>query len=133
MKTKNLLLIMVVILFATFSFTACNKYDDGPSFSPWPAKWRVVNTWKIEKYVVGSVSTNVSNNDTYAFNGNGDYIATSGSIAVNGTWEFGDKKETIKITYGSIVSEAKILRLTSGEMWLSDMNGTTETHYVSAK
>lgn len=131
MKTKKLVLVLVAFLLVTFM--GCKKYDEGPTFSPWPAKWRVVNTWKIEAYVVGSVSTTVNNNDTYEFKSNGDYVSTSGSISVTGSWEFGDKKETIKVNYGSVTSEAKIVRLTSSEMWLSDMNGNTETHYVSAK
>jgi hypothetical protein len=131
MKTNKKLLFLIITLM--IAFVGCKKYDDGPTFSPWPAKWRVVNTWKIEKYIVGSLSTTVSNDDTYEFKSNGDYVSTSGSLSVTGTWEFGDKKETIKVTYGSIVSEAKILRLTSNEMWLGDMNGNSETHYVSAK
>ena len=131
MKTNKKLLFLVIALM--IAFVGCKKYDDGPTVSPWPAKWRVVNTWKVEKYIVGSVSQTVSNSDTYEFKSNGDYISTSGSLSYTGTWEFGDKKETIKITYGSIVGESKILRLTSNELWVSDMNGNTETHYVSAK
>jgi hypothetical protein len=131
MKTNKKLLFMIIALM--IAFVGCKKYDDGPTVSPWPAKWRVVNKWKVEKYIVGSVSQTVNSSDTYEFKGNGDCVSTSGSISITGTWEFGSKKESIKVTYSSIVNEQKILRLTSNEMWLGDMNGNSETHYVSAK
>jgi hypothetical protein len=136
MKTKNLLLILGAFLFITF--TGCKKYDDGPTVSPWPKKWRVVNTWKVEKYIIGNISQTVSGNDTYEYKGNGDYIITSGSTSYTGSWEFGSKKETLITTFPaglglSSSSESKILRLTSGELWLTDDSGNSEIHYVSAK
>lgn len=132
MKTKHYLLILTTILFVTF--TGCKKYDDGPTFSPWPKKWRVVNTWKEVEIIVNGVGTSINNDNTIEFKGNGDCISNIGSsLSVNGTWEFGDKKETIKTTYSGSTSESTILRLTSNEMWLTDDNGVTEIHYESAK
>jgi len=135
MKTnKKLLLIVITLIIA---FTGCKKYSDGPTFSPWPKKWRVVNTWKEEKEISGGVTVSINNSDTYQYKRNGDFIVTSGSTSFTGTWAFGSKKETLITTFtggmGSLSTTSKILRLTSKEMWLTDDSGNTETHFVSAK
>jgi len=112
------------------ALSGCGKYDDGPKFSPWPKKWRIDKTWKLDETVTGSVTISSSSSDTYQYKGNGDYIETSGSASLSGKWEWGDKKESVKITIGSITTEQKILRLTTKELWLEGMSGSTEFHYI---
>jgi hypothetical protein len=137
MKTKNLLFILVALLFVTF--VGCKKYDDGPTISPWPKKWRVINTWKVKETVASGVTVASTSSDTYQFKGNGDYIITSGSTSTTGTWDFGSKKETLKTTFTtgsfSFTGESKIMRLTSNELWLaSDASGNEPiTHFESSK
>ncbi|MFH0865088.1 MAG: hypothetical protein V1904_02765 [Bacteroidota bacterium] len=133
MKAKQLLLILVAFLFVTF--TGCKKYEDGPTISVQLKSWRVENTWKEDEYIIiaTGVSVPVNNDVTYEFKGGGDYIEHWGSsVSLNGSWEFGDKKETIKTTISGFTDESKILRLKSSELWVEDMNGIIETHYVSA-
>ena len=131
MKTYRKLFLVIVAL--VFAFAGCKKYSDGPSFSPWPKKIRLDKTWKIDSYVASGVTQTVSGGDTYQFKSNGDYICTSGSISVTGKWEWGSKKESVKITIGSSTDETKILKLTSKELWTTDDNGATEVHFVSSK
>lgn len=136
MKTNKKLLFMIITLM--IAFVGCKKYDDGPTFSPWPAKWRVVNTWKIEKTITAGQTTTGSDDYTIEFKGDGTAISTviflGSTITTEGTWEFGSKKETLRVTFGSSTSEETILRLTSNELWVKDIAGfETETHYISAK
>ncbi|MNE94018.1 hypothetical protein D3C80_1919350 [compost metagenome] len=44
----------------------------------------------------------------------------SGFITVEGTWEFTDKKEKIRISIGNLSKVYSIRRLKSKEMWLMD-------------
>lgn len=135
MKTKQLLLILVAFLFVTF--TGCKKYDDGPTLSPWPKSWRLVNVWKVDETIYNGVSQAGSSDFTVEFKGDGTVISkwTSGgtSFSDESEWEWGDKKETIIFIDGSISSEATILRLTSSEFWVENADGTVETRYESAK
>ena len=56
----------------------------------------------------------------------------SGSIiSFEGTWSFGDKKETLITTItGFSADTAVIIRLKSKELWIKSMDGKNETHYV---
>jgi len=132
MKTKHFLMLFTAVML--ISVTSCKKYDDGPTISLMPKAWRVANTWKMEKLIVSGVEQTVSSGDTYEYKTNGDYNykSSSGLFNLSGTWEFGSKKETIKLTISGITSETKILRLTSSEMWLLNDSGTNEAHFVSA-
>lgn len=120
--------ILVVITFIV-AFAGCGKYEDGPKFSPWPKKWRLDGTWKLDQVVVGSVTQSMSINETWQYKGNGDYIYTIGSTSFNGSWQFTDSKESISTTLGGITTTQKILQLTMKELWLQP-NSSEEDHYV---
>lgn len=135
MKTKHLVLLMLAVFLATF--TGCKKYEDGPGFSPWPKKMRIVNVWKVDETIINGVSTAGNNDYTVEFKSNGkvEYKWTSGgsSITTEDEWEWGDKKESIKVTSGSNITESFILRLTSSEFWIENADKTVEVHYETAK
>ena len=120
------------------AFAGCKKYDDGPTISIMPKKMRLDRTWKVEKTITAGQTTTGSNDNTVQFKGDGTVISSmilgSGTFTNNGTWEFGSKKETIRITYGSSTSEATILRLTTKEFWIKDNSfPETETHFIPSK
>lgn len=134
MKTKQILLILVTFLFVTF--IGCKKYEDGPTISPWPKSWRLVNVWKVDETIVNGVSQAGSNDYTIEFKGNGTVISkwTSGGVSISDEteWDWGNKKETLEFIDGSITTEVIILRLTSNEFWYENNDGTVETHLESA-
>lgn len=131
MKKRNILVLILVSMF--FTFTGCKKYEEGPSISPWPKKWRVVNEWTIEKSIFLGISTSGPVGYVIEFKGDGG-VAQTGTFSLftltgESTWEWGDKKESI--TFSG--SEWKILRLTSNEFWVSGLDGNQEIHFKSIK
>jgi len=131
MKKRNILVLILVSIF--FTFTGCKKYEEGPSISPWPKKWRVVNEWTIEKTITFGISAAGPDGYVVEFKGDGS-VAQTGTFSLftltgESTWEWGDKKESI--TFSG--SEWKILRLTSNEFWVSGLDGNQEIHFKSIK
>jgi hypothetical protein len=63
MKINRKILLVVITL--VIAFAGCGKYDDGPKFSPWPKKWRLDGTWKIDSYVINGTSVSPTSNYTY--------------------------------------------------------------------
>jgi len=65
------------------------------------------------------------------------WVTTSGSADFDATWEFSDDKEKLiyYMTYEMLgttytdTTESTILRLTSNEMWLEQVDGTDKTEY----
>ena len=133
MRTNRKILLIVVTL--VIAFAGCKKYSDGPTISLMPKKWRLDGTWKVASYVVNGVTTSSTSTETCQFKGNKDYIYTSGAFSVSGTWAWGDKKESVKVTIMGTTEESKILRLTNKELWTQDINSTTqdEVHYIPSK
>lgn len=109
---------------------SCGKYSDGPGFTVLTKKMRLTNEWDI-KTIIDSDGTSYSDtsDDTFTFDKDGTYRSNSGSISVNGKWEFTSNKEKIRVTYTSgsvsVTEESEILRLTNTELWLKDSDGDT--------
>ena len=135
MRTNKIFLLIAISL--VIVIISCKKYSDGPSFSPWPKKWRLVNTWKVDSYVINGNSQSVSEDTSYQIKGNGDFNIIYGTNLINEKWVWEDKKGTMKISNDSntrVIKEVKVLRLTSSEFWTTDKNGgVIETHYVHTK
>ncbi len=138
------------ILFAAFAvvfLASCGKYEDGPGLSIRSKKARLTGTWVVESAIQGStdITGDITNGGsveltfdkdgvfTYAY----DYVifGVPASGSITGTWDFSDDKSELVITNGSGDSNsAKILRLTSSELWLEETDsngGTYEVHYAS--
>lgn len=137
MKSFKLFLSIFMLLFV---FAACNKYEDGPKFTLLSKKDRLANTWKVDKNIAknGTITyPNANDKSTMTIEKDGDVIIFNGalSISVNGTWQFINDKESIRISINfigqSTSSEARILRLKNKELWLRADDGT-ETHFIPA-
>jgi len=141
MKTYKKLLLIIVAL--VFTFAGCKKYEDGPTISLLPKKWRVDNTWKIDKVLENGQDVTSAYNAIlpgYTMEMKKDNTYTdnyTGGSASTGKWAFDSKKESITMTPdgGSSATTLKILKLKNSEMWLTDNdpNTPTEIHYVSSK
>jgi hypothetical protein len=107
---------------------SCGKYEEGPGFSLRTKKARLAGEWDYVEYVDADGTVTADNDDDYVtFDKDGTYKYTSGSTSINGTWEFVNDKEKIRVTFTSgntsISDDATILRLTNKELWMKDDNG----------
>lgn len=141
MKTLKLGLLAVA---ATLMIgTSCKKYEEGPSFSLRTKKARIVNTWTVEKTVVDGTEYTTTeqerSNSTLEIKKDGTFTSTSsdgngGSTSISGTWEFGDKKESIKTTFTfggvSTTNESTIILLKNKE-WATEDSDGDKTYYIA--
>ena len=139
---KKIFTTLVVLITILFIMPSCGKYEEGPAFSIIPKKNRVANIWKIEKVFINDVDRS----DIYQEYINSykleltkdekltvEYTTNIGSISENGTWVFENSAENISFTVSGDKTTFKILRLTSGEMWLeeTELGQKYVTHYIS--
>ncbi len=142
MKTVKLGLLALA---ATLMIGAsCKKYEEGPSFSLRTKKARLVNTWTADKEVSAdgdeyNYTQEEKDNNTLEINKDGSVKVTTddgngNAISFEGTWEFGDKKETVKFTYDfggvSTTDEVTIIKLKNKE-WASEDEDGDKTYYVA--
>ena len=134
MKTNKFFLLAIIL---TIAFASCKKYEDGPTISLSPKKWRVVNVWKTDKTITNGVSQDGNDDNYIELKKDGKVINSwkigTATFSDEGTWKFGDKHETIDVTYASQTTEYTILKLKENEMWVKTegLGITTETHYIS--
>ncbi|MNJ83938.1 hypothetical protein D3C87_13700 [compost metagenome] len=109
------------LLTGTLLFTSCNKYPDGPGFSMLSKKERVEGEWDLQEtdHADGTVTYDTSG-EIMELTDDMECMYQSGFITVEGTWEFTDKKEKIRISIGNLSKVYSIRRLKSKEMWLMD-------------
>ncbi|MNU79125.1 hypothetical protein D3C71_687340 [compost metagenome] len=109
------------ILTGTLLFTSCNKYPDGPGFSMLSKKERVEGEWDLQEtaHPDGTVTYDTSG-EIMELTDDMECMYQSGFITVEGTWEFTDKKEKIRISIGSLSKVYTIRRLKNKELWLMD-------------
>lgn len=145
---KSIIRLSFLLITTSLLFTACGKYEDGPTFSLKSKTARLVNDWVIdEKYVNGTEDTLTDYDKAVTFSvqkdGKLDFIYSLGVISLTGTgtWAFSDTKESVTFSY--VVStttydmELVILRLTSDEFWgeetveVGNISTVTEYHFVA--
>lgn len=133
---KTLKLSVILLGFALiFGTTSCKKYQEGPAISFRSKKARVANTWVVEKSIVDGKeeSTSPLSGFVFEFTKDGKYNFTADETSYDkGTWDFGDKKETIVMTNeNGDKNTATILKLKNKELWTKEtISGVTfETHY----
>lgn len=109
------------LLTGSLLFTSCNKYPDGPGFSMLSKKDRVEGEWDLQEtdHADGTVTYDTAG-DIMKLTDDMECMYQTGFITVEGTWEFTDKKEKIRISVGSLSKVYSIRRLKSKEMWLMD-------------
>lgn len=138
---KNILILLVAVMGAAFTFSSCAKFEEGPKFSFLSKKSRLANTWSVEKATSTSGSgtidfTNQMTNYTLEIEKDGNYKVTYGNYTESGTWELNGDGDKISFTSSQANSTAEsndILKLKSKELWLreTESNGiVTEIHYV---
>lgn len=145
---KSLSKITALLVMIAFVAVSCGKYEEGPKFSLASKNARLINTWKIDEiYKNGATQTVTADekDDYYEVKKDGvlsfTYITSGLTSTFTGTWEFTADKANLRLTYsGSILGipltsdeEYTILRLTSDELWLEQVEGsnTFEYHYIS--
>lgn len=134
MKRFASLAIVATIMIA--GFTSCNKYEDGPSFTLKSAKSRLCREWKVKKVseqvTVDEIDvTNFWASLVYTFNKSGDFTRTNNGVNSMGTWEFSDDKEELrlKLSNSTDVEVYVIRRLTSDDLWINRVVGSTTTKF----
>lgn len=138
---KTLKLSLALLGFAMiFGTTSCKKYEEGPSLSLRSKKARVANTWVFDKYIVDGTEADLAASGLdkveaeYKKDGN-YHIKSNGTEVDHGTWEFGDKKETIITTdEDGDKDTATIIKLKNKELWTKDTwGGVTYESRMKAK
>lgn len=143
---KNLLFSFFGILLLCSS---CGKYEDGPGFSMRSKTERLSNKWVYDKsYRNGEeLIYGIGDYNYFEIKKNGDYILNINIDSENtkdyvGTWEFMDKKESVRINspsyeyrgkkHDEYTFTMKIDRLKEDELWLSqgDNDNTVSHHYI---
>lgn len=133
---------IVLAIALVFSLDSCKKYEDGPLLSFRSKQERVVNSWKLEKYLNNDIDKTAEltvTNYKEFYNADGSCKRTfndsSGDFVDQpGTWAFNSDKTEININgIGSVelsqslgtvsASAIKILRLKEKEFWYSFENG----------
>ena len=119
----------------------CKKYQEGPILSLKTKSGRVINKWKIEQG--DTLYWGLTPIYSMEFKKNGDYILevpkdSVNSLYINGTWQFIDKKENIRLRLPQFnyrrfilvekIDTIQILRLKEKEFWYANKNQNTELH-----
>ena len=134
---KAISLSLPLLFVAAALFTGCGKYEEGPGLSLMSKKGRLAGTWTVEKATStsGGISVDVTSafaNMSWTYEKDGTYKFTWGALTETGSWEFGDKKETVITTDSTNDKDtATIYRLKNKEFWTKDTYGSTtsEIHF----
>jgi len=121
---KNTLIITFIAM-SLLWLNSCGKYEEGPFFSLATKKGRVTKSWKQIEFNGTPTTTDV----IWKFEGNGDFAMEYNGIPNNNPakWSFEENKGVISIYYinDNITFDFNIIRLTSNEMWLDKVVGTS--------
>ena len=145
---KSMSKITALIVMIAFVAVSCGKYEEGPKFSLASKNARLINTWKIDEIYKNGASQTVTadqKDDYVEAKKDGvlsvTYVSSGFTTTYTGTWEFTADKANLRLTYtGSLLGipftsdeEYTILRLTSDELWLEQVEGsnTFEYHYIT--
>ena len=149
MKSRISLALPLMVLFL---LSAC-KYEDGPAISLRKKEERLVNHWKLEKYLKnGKDKTDAMYMKNYEeiYKENGDLLTSfntpdDDNQGEDGEWSWGENKETVRVSDLSSLpltsedqevttSELTILRLKENEFWYKyDYKGNTHEFHMKSK
>lgn len=135
--------IFVLIGVIMLSMCACNKYDEGPAFSIRTKTFRATDNWKIGKAFKDGVDVTTGTRMSIDLKSDGSLhytdttvIASGDSISNQvGVWEFDHEAENLLLVFtnpGGGAISAKvwyILRLTVGELWVTETVGESLYRY----
>lgn len=131
--------ILALSLGALAFLPACNKYEDGPSFSLLSRKSRMANNWRIDRaYDNGSDVTDSYDRYELDLGKSGSArISESSSfggviftVETNGTWTFTNNDEDVRLDFDNDDADAtyQILKLERSELWLRERGDDLELH-----
>ena len=117
-KTKNYLFLSIAVIIS-LAITSCGKYEDGPGFSLLSKTARMTNKWELksvdgESIPAGEAVLDLKKDGSFSINEDG-YI-------IDGSWEFSNDKEDLRLTIFGEGTDFKIRRLTNKELWLEEDN-----------
>jgi hypothetical protein len=144
MKTRTSYLAPILLLFiAIGSITSCKKGEDDPAISLRSRKARFANTWTLVKYEKNGVQENMDDvllvyeadkDGSLKETAQGAIFGTTVQTVRNGTWDFVNDKEDVRITIESDVDTYEIQRLANNELWLKEVDGSdTYVYYFDGK
>lgn len=140
---KRIVFISIIALALATTFSACTTYEEGPSFSLLTPEMRIKGTWvQTQIYIEGELQDGNDLGIEFKFNSDGTGTNTT-SFSIFGTeendmvWKFNEDKTMVlfkdaEAEESAAWDEAKIMRLTSSEMWLvvdTGLFGEWEMHY----
>ncbi|MCC7301608.1 MAG: hypothetical protein IT233_03105 [Bacteroidia bacterium] len=98
---KTIIWTLALLMFGSIAIVSCSKYEEGPKISLRTRKGRLAGDWKLTEMLVNGTAVNLSGS-TYELKieKDGGYtmimtVPVLGTLTDVGTWEFGDKKETL--------------------------------------
>lgn len=124
---KSIYFGVMMIALVAFTFTSCNKYEEGSNFSLLTAKSRVVNDWKSTSVTINGteMQTNWWYEASLKKDGTGTFatVNSSGSTTENIKWAFDSDKENLLITDSNNSTETyEIVMLKKNDLKLRQVN-----------
>lgn len=138
------ILSVAALLLGGIAFTACKKYEEGPSLTVLTKTQRLSGSWEVEAYLENGVDKTSDyrqavSSETFTMEKDGAYTMSmtwtiGGSLSDSGTWEFINDKEDVKTLSsqtGATPDTIHITRLKNKEFWTKEVSGnnTYEYHY----
>jgi hypothetical protein len=112
--------------------SSCGKYPEGPGFSLRSKKARVANTWVVEyaeDLEDGEEETDDYQNQELTLTKENEVRFKFGnSFIVEGSWEFKNDKESIRLSFSNSSQTYDLLKLKNKEMWWE--GDDDEIHWV---
>lgn len=121
--------VFALLLACTLLLWGCNRYEEGPGLSIWPAKDRVVNTWKWSLALENGLNrTGERADSTIEFTANEVVrICDTQNNCREGSWNLVTKKQKLQLIFGTRATAYTIRMLKRKEMWLSFANKDSST------
>lgn len=101
------LLAIVVLLAVGLGMNSCKKYEEGPLLSLRSKTARIANDWVIDKVMSNGVDVSSIYPEDYVLSllDDNTFKIESNGVSINGTWDFTEDKEGIKLTQSSTGTE----------------------------
>lgn len=132
---KKLTIILSIIVGATMLFSSCGKYEEGPAFSLATKTARLSGEWLLKEVTVNNVAQDMSTEGQISMTLKKDQTGSMSITFFGATlsepieWKFSDDKLNlmIKEVDDNEWNISEIIRLTSKELWLRDVDDNTTT------
>lgn len=145
MKNLSKYVVAALVMFATtLVIPSCTKKgDDDPVVSLRTRKDRFTNTWTLTKYEKNGQNQDLSgssyvyevyNSGTLKRTVEGTVFGFQTKTIKDGTWEFVNDDEDVKITIDGSATTYNVQRLASDELWIKEISGSdTHMYYFDGK